>query len=165
MREIPIKNKKGKTVAYTKVSDRDYPILHKLPLRLDSDGYVVFTRVLSRNPYKFKSIRVHRMVKGFPEDRLVDHKYGDKLDNRRGSLRVVTISQNSKNQGVAKNNTSGYPGVHYLANQNSYQARIMNNGKRIFLGYFKDFCKAVQARQQAEIKYYGSFAPCRGVLK
>lgn len=43
--------------------------------------------------------------------RLIDHKNGDKSDNRIANLREATVSQNLSNGKIRSNNTSGYKGV------------------------------------------------------
>ena len=57
-----------------------------------------------------------------------------------------------------KNNKCGIKGVSLDKRNNKYSARIMVNGKNIFLGYFEDKEKAKESRNKAEQKYFGEFA-------
>ena len=54
---------------------------------------------------------MHRLILNFPEDKDIDHINHNTLDNRKSNLRIVTSSQNSMNQRIRKDNTSGYKGV------------------------------------------------------
>jgi len=56
-----------------------------------------------------------------------------------------------------KNNTSGCKGVSYRKDINMWQARITFQKKVIRLGCFKDKEKAVEARREAEEKYFKTF--------
>ena len=91
---------------------------------------------------------------------IVDHKNGDRLDNRKENLRPVTNSQNAMNYGVPNNNTSGYRGVALdkrLWRKKNWRARIVVGGKEIFLGYWSTKQGAALARKLAEKKYFGEY--------
>ena len=59
-----------------------------------SDGYPIIIR--GTNPRKY--IQLSRFVMNAPKGRLVDHINGDRLDNRRKNLRIVTARQNALNR-------------------------------------------------------------------
>jgi hypothetical protein len=54
---------------------------------------------------------MHRLILQPPLDRCVDHRNRNRLDNRRGNLRVVTHAENMMNVGANKGSTSRYRGV------------------------------------------------------
>lgn len=85
---------------------------------------------------------------------VVDHINGDKLDNRRDNLRVVTNAENLWNVcGPGKRNSSGYLGVAYWRRQDgsgAWVATIQSNGRRRFLGRFQTPEAAHEARLAAE---------------
>lgn len=107
-----------------------------------------------------KNKRMNRVVMDCPDDMIVDHIHGKdtRNDNRKCNLRIATLSENAHNVEKKKNNTSGVVGVSYSKNGNKWLARIMVEGKAISLGCFDNFDDAVNARKEAERKYYKSFS-------
>ena len=93
------------------------------------------------------------------EGKYTDHINRNKLDNRRQNLRICTAQENSFNKGVGKNNKSGFAGVCYKQDKHKWKAFISPSGKQIHLGYFDDIRDAIKARLQAEIEYFGEYAP------
>lgn len=74
-----------------------------------------------------KTIYLHRVLLKPRGAKEVDHKNGDKLDNRRSNLRVVTVAQQAQNKGVSRVSKTGYRGV--LAHKDgSYEAVAQHYG-------------------------------------
>lgn len=84
----------------------------------------------------------------------VDHINHKPLDNRRCMLREATHKQNHQNRKVSKNNTSGHVGVTWNQKSKKWQANIVVDGEFKYLGLYKDLNDAIEARKQAEIKYF-----------
>ena len=106
--------------------------------------------------------RAHRVVWAvhygeWPKDE-IDHVDGDGLNNRISNIREATRSENTRNQGNRKTNTSGFKGVSRVSGAKPYQARIRVNGKRISLGYHATAEAAHAAYCEAAKKYHGEFA-------
>lgn len=103
-----------------------------------------------------KKYRQHRLawlyVYGEMPKQLIDHINHDRADNRICNLREVNRSENSRNQKIAKNNTSGIMGVYYLKKTKRWYAQIRIYGKLNHLGYFKNKVDAIKARKDAEKK-------------
>lgn len=99
---------------------------------------------------------LHRIVTNCPEDKVVDHIDGNKLNNRAKNLRVCTQAENSRNR-IGLSYRKKYKGV--VAHKNgSFRAEIKYNYKCIHLGYFKNAVDAAKAYDQAAQKYFKEFA-------
>lgn len=96
---------------------------------------------------------IHRLI--YPDSEAVDHINHNGLDNRMCNIRPCTKKQNSYNCSISKNNTSGVTGVR--KKEKKWQARIMVNRKEICLGSYENKTDAINARQEAEKKYFGEF--------
>lgn len=55
---------------------------------------------------------------------------------------------------MAKNNNSGVTGVRKASDSSSWIAEITVQKKRIYLGSFRSYTDAVQARKEAEKQYF-----------
>ena len=107
---------------------------------------------------KHKGYIMHREIMHAKKGEYVDHINGNKNDNRKENLRIVTNQQNACNQGIRSNNTSGYKGVTWSKNKNKWNAQITTNYKRKSLGYFDCKHKAAQAYNNRAVELHGKFA-------
>jgi hypothetical protein len=124
---------------------------------VDEKGYV---RINKQMDYKQYKIRLHRFVMGLSKlDKCqVDHINGNKLDNRKQNLRLVTNQQNQMNRLPNKTNISGRVGVTYNKRNGTWVSRIKLNNVLFYLGTFKRIEDAIECRIDAEIKYFGEYA-------
>lgn len=110
-----------------------------------------------------KNYPVHRILwalhTGKDPQNQIDHINGNPGDNRLCNLREVNQVENSKNQKIPKNNTSGYIGVSFRKANNEWVAYISVQ-KRIHLGGFRTKEAAIAARKDAERRY--GFHPNHG---
>lgn len=126
-----------------------------------SDGYV---EANIDNENDKTRIKLHRLVMNVLDKDWkkiqIDHIHGkeSRFDNRKSNLRIATISQNVMNIGLRSNNTSGFTGIDWCKKKEKWRARIRINKKYIYLGEFKNLEDAVEARKNAEIKYFGEFS-------
>lgn len=102
---------------------------------------------------------IWKMVTGCePDD--VDHLDGNRANNRWDNLRSISSSENAKNRGHQRNNTSGVQGVSWVSSRRCWVASISIKGKDRTLGRFKAFSDAVEARHEAEMVF--QFHPNHG---
>lgn len=134
--------------------------MSKLTVYEGVNGYAYFSvwRDGKSNPQT-----LHGFLMQPPDGSHVDHINGDKLDNRRANLRVVTPQLNQVNRKrLNRNNTSGLRGVAFrpsLSKSNPWHAQIQSDGKNHHLGLFATEAEAVWARRRAELEYFGELCP------
>jgi hypothetical protein len=79
----------------------------------------------------------------------LDHINGDRKDNRIENLRLVCNKQNSENQTLHVNNTSGYRGVTWDKSAQKWMAQIRHNNVRKFIGRYESLKEAANAAKNA----------------
>ena len=106
-----------------------------------------------------RNVRMHREILGEPKGKIIDHINHNGLDNRRVNLRVATRQQNAWNKRKQRGKCSlQYKGVTWLKRVGKWQARIVCNGKSIFIGYFGDEIWAARAYDSKAAELYGDYA-------
>lgn len=101
---------------------------------------------------------VWKMVTGDEPTAQIDHRDGDKVNNRWANLRPVTNGQNIQNSKIRVDNGSGAKGVCWDAWHRKWAAYISVNGQQFKLGRFDQKDHAISARASAERKMHGEFA-------
>ena len=125
---------------------------------IDEDGYRIVTL------YKNKKKKTYRMAclvwdhfgnrkrNGYILQ--IDHIDGNKQNNRIDNLQLLTCRENITKEWEIKKKTSKFVGVNWHKEQKKWQARILINKKRRYLGLFESEHKANLKYQEAlrEIK-------------
>lgn len=107
-----------------------------------------------------KYLAMHQLIMETKNtENLVDHKDRNRLNNRKGNLRVADKSLNSANTDLRSNNSSGVTGVSYSESCDKWRSYISYEGKRVELGYYKNKEDAIRKRLYAELKYYPDLPP------
>ena len=142
---------------YVIVDNSLFDELNKLKWYYSSSGYAM--RDIKIKGQKRQAILMHRQIVNAPLNFVVDHIDGNKLNNIKSNLRIVTQHENQINRKyLNKNNNSGYRGVGWHPETGKWRARIMVNYQEKHLGLFITKEKAAFARKQATQKYFGEFA-------
>lgn len=139
------------------IDDDDFWELAQWKWNIGGSGYAERTRRVGEQ-WHTMIIRMHCWIMRPPKKMEVDHINGNKLDNRRENLRVITSSQNKMNQGVRKNNKLGVKGIYFHEKRKRFIAQIQANGKSFHLGYFVDLESAKAAYSKAVMEHHGEFA-------
>jgi hypothetical protein len=151
MRQIPLVN--GRGVTY--VSDEDYNLYSGQPWYLSSKGYA--QGYIWDETGKRHTVFLHRLVAGTPEGLETDHQDGDRLNNTRENLRVVTPLENNKNRSAPKNKKhSRYKGV--TRSGSRWQATIVADRARLYIGTFDIEEDAARAYDAFAIQHHSEYA-------
>jgi len=94
----------------------------------------------------------------------VDHRNLIRDDNRIENLRVCLPSENSKNRGLYKNNTSGFKGVSWVERYQKWGVQIQIDSHSRFKGYFDDPMEAAAAYDKAAHENFRDFAHSNAML-
>lgn len=99
--------------------------------------------------------RMHRLLLGVCDDRVVDHKDGNGLNNKRENIRAGTQSQNCVNR-------LSTPGPHMRGarpKKGRWQAYIKYQGKQTSIGYFATEQEAHNAYLLEAKRLHGDWMP------
>jgi hypothetical protein len=110
-----------------------------------------------------RPVLVHRlaffwMYGVWPKDE-IDHVNGTKDDNRLINIRPATRSQNERNKGPTRRNTSSHKGVFWSNRDQRWVAKIAVDGRQISIpGKFRTAVEASRAYQRYATQFHGQYA-------
>ncbi len=133
---LPLLDRFGNRAGWTLVDVGDLDRL--LPFRWYSDGRYAATTTQGTR------VRLHRLVMGDPAGAEIDHCNGDRLDNRKSNLRIVSHAENLRNV-PSQTGTSEHRGVYWDSGKSRWGAQAKFLGNYTFLGYFGKESDAAQA--------------------
>jgi hypothetical protein len=123
---VPLYNRAGEVVAEAVIDQCDSHLVLGRRWRRTAYGYAITGAPLTRT-----DILMHRLILGLErgDRRQGDHRNGDRLDNRRENLRIVTNAQNAQNQS-SKGGASKHRGVSYIKGADRWIGYVKVNGRR-----------------------------------
>jgi hypothetical protein len=159
-KRIPLSQGK---VALVDVVDYDKVAHHKWHVCHDPKSGVDYAvRNVTLPSGRQTTVKMHRVLLGLERGNLLEgeHKNRNGLDNRRSTnLRTVTHQQNTANQKLYANNTTGFKGVY--AWKGRFGAHIRVDGRLVFLGYYATPKEASRRYEKAAKLYRGKFMRLR----
>lgn len=147
-KELPIYDGKTGTYINALMDDADYSLVQRWKWHTDANGYA--RRNISYRDetgrVRYKTVLMHRFILNIvnvhDDEQCVDHINGNRLDNRRSNLRIVSLSLNASNRHVVLA-SSGVLRVSKV--QGRYVSRIRNDKTSYYLGSFVEKEQAEQA--------------------
>lgn len=133
------------------VDDETYLWAKDIDWKISAFGYISYRKGKDR-------IFLHRLVAKTPKNYITDHINGNKLDNLTSNLRVVTNKQNVWNNGLRKDNSSGYRGVYYRKDRGRWSTEIKVDGKKHCLGCYDSAEEAALVYNAKALEYFGEYA-------
>jgi hypothetical protein len=118
-----------------------------------SDGYIGIK--IHGKLYKAHRLAWIYVYGGIPEGAQIDHKNGQRADNKIENLRVATGNiEQSQNRVAHSNNKIGLIGVSWKQSQAMWVAQIQYKGKKYHLGYYDTPEEASEAYIKAKSKLH-----------
>jgi hypothetical protein len=107
-----------------------------------------------------RTIYLHREIAQPPPGMEVDHINGDRLDNRRENLRLVTHSQNEQNKPLLNpRSRTGHRNI-YPTRHGKYRVEVQLNRKKIHVGHFGELSQAIEAAAAARKQWFTHAPDC-----
>ncbi len=147
--ELVIGRKKHKVL----IDDEDWELVkhYRISVR---DGYVYLTRQAN---CKHVEMAMHRFLMGAERGEIVDHIDGNRANNTRANLRIVTMAENAMNRGMSKKNKTGVTGVFWNKWRKSYTARVSIANVKYYLGQFHSLSAAAAAVEEKARSLRGEY--------
>lgn len=144
---VPLHAGDGSVRAWAMVDLQDLPDVARFNWHLTDTGYAA--RWYGGRPPKRKRDRMHRRILclSHGDSRQGDHRNRNRLDNRRGNLRVVSgAPQNQQNLTAHHDGSSSFRGVSWDAPRGRWKAQGKPpGGKNTFIGRFATEAEAAEA--------------------
>lgn len=138
---------------YIAFVDEDmWHIINNMKWHLSTDEHVQTT-------VENKSVKMHTFIYNYKFGKIgtlknpIDHKNGNKTDNRISNLHIISASHNAQNRKASKNSTSQYLGVH--KEKNKWRSVIHKDRIQYTLGRFETENQAAEAYNKKALELYG----------
>ncbi len=166
--EIYVTNKNNENFTIL-IDTEDLPKLIELDYRWNANAQpsiewayacATYYTVEDNGKKKGHVVKLHHLILGITDGRIVDHINHNRLDNRKCNLRIIPHDKNTKNRKSKNtNNSSGYRNVHWNENKGMWMVQLQVNGKNTRFGYFNDneLEKAGALAEELRQKYYGKY--------
>lgn len=150
---IPLYDRYGCVRTYMTVDAADADWVNQWQWKISSPPSSYAYRV-DRADGKTVNILFHRALLGLEpgDERQVDHIDRDRLNNRRGNLRVVPKGANAQNLASRSGSSSQYRGVHWDKQARRWRATVHTGGKVHVIGLFVDEHEAGAAARSARMR-------------
>jgi len=128
----------------------DFPEIGKYKWHLNSNRAARNLPRIGPKPWR---MYMHHQILALNGHQTVDHIDGNPLNNTKANLRLASYTENQRNVGLMKTNSSGFKGVSKMAKSNKWRARLDTK----FLGAFDTPEEAFEAYRSEAMKIHGEF--------
>lgn len=138
---IPLRRPDGSVRAWTLVDEADCGAVARYRWHASSRGYVQRHVPHPKRKHPARALlSLHRFLLGldFGNPLEVDHINRDRLDNRRGNLRIATGAQNGQNRPAIAGTTSRFRGVHWYTASSKWRVIVEIGPRQHYLGVYED---------------------------
>jgi hypothetical protein len=147
--DIPLRNEHGLIACFTFVDPEDFDRYRDQRWHLSQDGYA-----------KSGNIMLHQCIMGkTAQGYVIDHIDGNRLNNHKTNLRIVTISINNQNRPKKQCTSSTYIGVSCV----NGKWQVAQGGKR--LGTYDSELEAAKRYDTYVLLKYGVHARTNGLVQ
>jgi len=137
-----------------------------LPAGTNCIGATGYPRIYIRvNKERYLASRLAFLWMGCAIPEQVDHKDRDSTNNRWSNLAASNALENSRNQSMHSNNTSGVTGVTWNKAANKWKAQVRVKSITKFLGYFDHDDLDLAAMEVMEFRAEHGFSPSHGLQR
>ena len=136
------------------VDDADYELAktHKWCARKSRNLYYASAKISGKN------VSLHAFLLASPKNSEIDHVDGNGLNNQRLNLRICSHMENMANQKQHRDSKSPYKGISRAQHCDRWAAQLFFQGRKLYLGLFKDPIDAAKAYDAKAKELFGSFA-------
>lgn len=119
----------------------------------NSEGFSTTSGYIGHSMGRGKQLYAHRIAwiiseGSIPDDMVVDHVNGDRKDNRRSNLRLISSKENKRYRHKSKGKVQS-KGVHFDTSRNKFVANGMKeDGTTLYLGRYETEKEAADAFAQ-----------------
>lgn len=157
MKEIQLSKtgkNRGKYVAL--VDDEDFEYLNQFRWHVSEFKNTMYASTIIIINNRKKNTYIHNLIMNCI---WIDHKDNNGLNNQKSNLRLCTHKQNCTNRGSSINSSSKYKGVSVVKTRKSgWTSYVYFQGKKYYLGYFRNEIDAAKAHDKKAKELHGEFA-------
>ena len=142
---IDLYDRQGRVTAQTMIDAGDAARVRPFRWTRTAEGYV-------RTRVGTKRVSLHRFLLDAPENLQVDHINGDRLDNRRCNLRLVTFAQQMQNKKPWS--ATGHRNVYFEEHKGLYRVIVVRYGVKHPGGRHKRLEDAIEAAKALRARLF-----------
>jgi hypothetical protein len=122
-------------------------------------GYLTIGIKTNAKPTYYLAQRIiWKIMTGEEPTEQIDHRNGNRLDNRWSNLRAASNGQNIHNSKLRRDNTSGVKGVCWDIEAKKWSAQLAIGKRQRRIGRFSTIEAATKAINKARLELHGAFA-------